>query len=69
MAFDHMAVDHKSSIGIVDDNGKLIGTLSVSCLGGRGIRGAMGQQGLRGSTTTGADWNPVGELEAGGSPR
>ena len=33
VAFDHMAVDHKSSIGIVDDNGKLIGTLSVSCLG------------------------------------
>ena len=29
VAFDHMAVDHKSSVGIVDDNGELIGNLSV----------------------------------------
>ena len=29
VAFDHMAVDHKSSVGIVDDSGKLIGNLSV----------------------------------------
>ncbi len=32
VAFDHMAVDHKSSVGIIDDSGKLIGNLSVSSL-------------------------------------
>ncbi|GAX74436.1 hypothetical protein CEUSTIGMA_g1885.t1 [Chlamydomonas eustigma] len=30
VAFDHMAVDHKSSIGIVDGDGKLIGSLNAS---------------------------------------
>jgi len=30
IAFDHMAVDHKSSVGIVDADGKLIGNLSAS---------------------------------------
>lgn len=29
VAFDHMAVDHKSSVAIVDEAGKLIGNLSV----------------------------------------
>ncbi len=31
VAFDHMAVDHKSSVGIMDENGELIGSLSVRC--------------------------------------
>ncbi len=31
-AFHHMAVDHKSCLGIVDDEGRLIGNVSVSDL-------------------------------------
>ncbi len=31
-AFHHMAVDHKSCLGIVDDEGRLIGNVSISDL-------------------------------------
>lgn len=31
-AFHHMALDHKSCLGIVDNTGKLIGNVSVSDL-------------------------------------